>query len=82
MTESRKTLADRPLTEPSVKRLKIDDPFREQILELHQQAIASGIDEYRDPKTGFQVLTAKFHSSRGFCCDQLCRHCPYIASEQ
>ncbi|MFM1865356.1 MAG: hypothetical protein RL677_1136 [Actinomycetota bacterium] len=81
MTEARKTLANRPLTEPSAKRLKIDDPFREQILQLHAEAIQAGLDEYKDPKSGFQVLTAKFHADRGFCCDQLCRHCPYQTSE-
>lgn len=81
MSEPRKTLASRPLTEPSLKRLKIDDPFREQILKLHEAAIAAGQDEYKDPKSGFQVLTAKFHADRGFCCDQMCRHCPYQTSE-
>lgn len=81
MTEDRKTLANRPLSEPSEKRVKVDDSFREQILSLHQNAMASGIDEYLDPKSGFQVLTAKFHASRGFCCDQQCRHCPYLTSE-
>jgi hypothetical protein len=81
MSDNRKTLANRPLTEPSLKRLKVDDPFREQILKLHNEAISQGLDEYKDPKTGFQVLTAQFHANRGFCCDQLCRHCPYLSSE-
>lgn len=81
MSEARKTLSNRPLTEPSPKRLKPDDPFRDEILKLHSQAIESNLDEYKDPKSGFQVLTAKFHSNRGFCCDQMCRHCPYVTSD-
>ena len=39
MADTRKTLADRPLTDPSLKRLKVDDPFRDQILKLHNEAI-------------------------------------------
>jgi hypothetical protein len=81
MSDPRKTLAERPLISPSEKRLKLDDPFREQILALHSEAMNQDLDEYKDPKTGFQVLTAKFHADRGFCCDQLCRHCPYLSSE-
>ena len=26
---------------------------------------------------GLMVLTARYHLSRGYCCEQDCRHCPY-----
>jgi len=28
--------------------------------------------------TGFFVMTAKTHADRGTCCDNGCRHCPYV----
>ncbi len=27
---------------------------------------------------GLMVLTARYHLRRGYCCEQGCRHCPYI----
>ena len=33
-------------------------------------------DYYLD--RGLMVLTARYHLSRGYCCKQGCRHCPYI----
>ena len=44
----------------------------------HAAAVAAGRDTYRDPATGFQVLTAAFLIERGTCCDSGCRHCPYL----
>jgi hypothetical protein len=33
------------------------------------------IDYYKEGDRA--VFTALFHSKRGFCCGNLCRHCPY-----
>lgn len=33
-------------------------------------------DYYLDE--GLMVLTTGYHLRRGYCCDQGCRHCPYI----
>jgi hypothetical protein len=36
---------------------------------------------YADPETGLFVLTAAWLASRGTCCDNGCRHCPYVVDE-
>jgi len=28
--------------------------------------------------TGYYVMTADTHARRGFCCENGCRHCPYL----
>ena len=33
---------------------------------------------YSDPETGLFVLTAAYLRDRGTCCDNRCRHCPYV----
>jgi hypothetical protein len=45
----------------------------------HAAAVARGEQTYRDPHTGWQVLTAAFLAARGTCCGSGCRHCPYVA---
>jgi ATP-binding cassette subfamily B (MDR/TAP) protein 1 len=45
--------------------------------ELHRCAVASGLDTYVDPVTGYQVLTGAALLRRGACCGNSCRHCPY-----
>jgi hypothetical protein len=32
---------------------------------------------YIDPQTGYSVFTAHSHLTRGFCCGNACRHCPF-----
>ena len=44
---------------------------------LHDKAVASGLLDYRDPETGYVVITALGHLARGNCCGCGCRHCPY-----
>jgi len=46
---------------------------------LHDKAIEEGQDTYKDPDTGFKVLTTKALRDRGKCCFRGCRHCPYEA---
>ncbi|CAM2070689.1 DUF5522 domain-containing protein [Sulfidibacter corallicola] len=33
-------------------------------------------DRYLTPE-GYTVFTERFHMSRGFCCGNGCRHCPF-----
>ena len=33
-------------------------------------------DYYYTPE-GFVVFTASYHTKRGYCCKNACRHCPY-----
>ncbi|HEY1829156.1 MAG TPA: DUF5522 domain-containing protein [Acidimicrobiales bacterium] len=72
-------LAGRPLTQPHPDRLGPDHPVYEQILQAHATALASGDPMYRDPASGYWVLTAAYLADRGSCCDNGCRHCPYVA---
>ena len=74
-----KPLADRGPDEPHPSRLADDDPKRGDILAAHQAARRAGAAGYADPATGYLVLTADYLAGRGECCDQGCRHCPYLA---
>lgn len=69
---------DRPLTEPHPDRLPLDHPRRDEILAAHAAALTSGALGYLDPATGLFVQTARSLADRGTCCDQGCRHCPYV----
>lgn len=68
----------RSLHEPHPDRLAADDPHRAEILAAHDRALTSGDPGYVDPVSGLFVLTAAYHVERGTCCDQGCRHCPYL----
>ena len=72
------SLAARPLTEPHPDRVPMTDPLRAEILARHSAALAAEDPGYRDPGSGLFVLTAGFLAERGRCCDQGCRHCPYV----
>ena len=71
-------LSDRPLTQPHESRLPGSHPAYGEILAAHEAAMAAGEAGYLDPVTGFFVMTAKTHADRGTCCDNGCRHCPYV----
>ena len=43
----------------------------------HDDAVARGATTYRDPATGYDVMTAPALIARGECCGNGCRHCPY-----
>lgn len=68
----------RPLAEPHSSRLPKDHPAREAILAAHAEALDREEPGYIDPETGLFVLSAATLASRGECCEQGCRHCPYI----
>jgi hypothetical protein len=65
-----------------VSRLAPDDPNYERIIAAHDAAIRAtspgGGDGYADPVTGLFVFTAAYHWRRGSCCENDCRHCPYV----
>ena len=48
------------------------------IVSAHEQAVVRGQPTYIDPVTGFMVLTFATHLDRGTCCDNGCRHCPFV----
>jgi hypothetical protein len=64
--------------EPHSSRLALDHPGRERILAAHEAALAADEPGYVDPATGLFVQTAATLASRGTCCGQGCRHCPYV----
>ena len=39
-----------------------------------------GLDYYFE--NGLMVLTAHFLKKRGYCCGNICRHCPYSNEEK
>ena len=71
-------LDDRPLTEPRPDRLDRTHPLATAVLEVHAEALRSGAATYRDPISGYRVLTARTLAERGTCCGLGCRHCPYL----
>jgi len=71
-------VTNRALDEPHPERLPLDHPQRTAILARHAAAMAAGASGYIDPVTGLFVLTAAHHADRGTCCEQGCRHCPFL----
>jgi hypothetical protein len=65
------------IREPDPSRLALDDPHRSEILAAHEAALAARDAGYADPVTGLFVFTAASLSERP-CCDNGCRHCPYV----
>lgn len=49
--------------------------------EVHARAVAAGLRTYRDPLTGYVVMTELAHLDRRRCCGSGCRHCPYDHAE-
>ncbi|MFZ1700726.1 MAG: DUF5522 domain-containing protein [Pyrinomonadaceae bacterium] len=41
------------------------------------QTFVEGLDFYFED--GFMVLTRRYLLNRGYCCENICRHCPYGA---
>ena len=70
-------LADRPLHVPSKSRLDPANKNFEKIIAAHDEALANNLDGYIDPVNSLFVMTAASLKTRGFCCDNNCRHCPY-----
>jgi hypothetical protein len=70
--------AARDLHEPHLSRLPLASRHRNAILRAHRAAMAAGHDGYVDPASGYFVMTAATLADRGICCDNGCRHCPYV----
>ena len=34
-------------------------------------------DEYYYSKEGYIIFTKKYHLKRGYCCNNMCKHCPF-----
>ena len=64
---------------PHPDRLAPTAPSFKAIAAAHRAAVAAGAPGYIDPPTGLFVLTAVYLWDRGACCEQGCRHCPYVA---
>ena len=64
---------------PSRQRLDPATSGYAAVLEAHDRAVAAGEPGYLDPRTGAFVFTAVTLAERGECCDQGCRHCPWVA---
>src|SRR5436305_1897241 len=54
-------------------------PDYEAIIAAHETAVVGSQPGYIDPASGLFVLTAEYLRTRGHCCDQGCRHCPYLS---
>lgn len=67
--------------DPHVSRLDPDRADYGAILDAHRRAVEAAEPGYLDPATGLFVLTAATLWERGTCCDQGCRHCPYVERE-
>jgi hypothetical protein len=67
-----------PLRLPHPSRLNPDRSDYDSVIDAHERAMDAGEPGYADPRTGLFVMTADFLSERGYCCDQGCRHCPYL----
>lgn len=73
-----RALDERPLTEPRADRLDRAHPLAAAVLAAHAAALTAGEATYRDPLSGYRVLTARTLADRGTCCGLGCRHCPYV----
>ncbi|NWF51268.1 MAG: hypothetical protein HXY49_12090 [Ignavibacteriaceae bacterium] len=61
----------------AISRLDYPSPFYTEIMKRHRFSIKNNLESYIDPRTGFKVFTAEYLYNRGFCCGNLCRHCPF-----
>ena len=69
---------DERIAFPSQRRFDYRDPWANARIKEHLKAMVAHQDGYIDPKDGRFVLNALVHLARGYCCNNLCRHCPYV----
>lgn len=69
---------DRDIERPRPSRLDPALPDYDAIIAAHEFAVVGSEPGYIDPTTGLFVLTVEYLRARGHCCDQGCRHCPYV----
>ncbi|HEX4864496.1 MAG TPA: DUF5522 domain-containing protein, partial [Acidimicrobiales bacterium] len=63
---------------PHPARLNPEDPSYVPILDAHHLAVCTEQAGYLDPVSGLFVQTARTLWDRGSCCEQGCRHCPFL----
>ena len=73
-------LRDDHLCTPHPSRLARSHPRFADIVEAHGEAMMAGRPDYRDPVTGFRVMTAATLAAGGACCSLGCRHCPFVGA--
>jgi hypothetical protein len=61
----------------SVSMMSKGAPLTSAMMQRHDAAVAAGHATYRDPATGFDVFTSVALAERGYCCANVCRHCPF-----
>lgn len=66
------------LRQPHPRRLPSGTPNYDEIIALHEAALARGSTRYRDPESGLWAMTAGHLWERGYCCYSDCRHCPWV----
>lgn len=66
---------------PHPSRLDPRRPDAALVLATHDAAVADGEAGYTDPATGSTVFTAVTLAGRGTCCEQGCRHCPWVGAD-
>ncbi len=42
----------------------------------NENKLIAGEDYYLSPE-GYKIFTQQYHSKRGYCCKNGCKHCPY-----
>jgi hypothetical protein len=68
----------RDLRTPHPSRLPATHPHYARIVAAHDEALDHGEDGYVDPATGWWVFSAAHLLDRGHCCENGCRHCPFV----
>jgi hypothetical protein len=65
---------------PRPARIRLDParPDYDEIMAAHDEAERRSDATYVDPASGYVVMTRAFLLARGACCEQGCRHCPYV----
>jgi hypothetical protein len=58
----------------------MNGPQKQSEKERSSSALVEGVDFHFE--NGLMVLSAKFLRDRGYCCGNLCRHCPYPKEDQ
>ncbi len=79
MTEPAK-LRDDAIARPHPDRFSPGDPGYEASMSAHRVAVEAGQQGYLDPTTGLFVMTATHLADRP-CCENRCRHCPWLADD-
>lgn len=69
---------DESIAYPAQRRFEYRDSWANARIKIHLEAMIAHRDGYLDPKDGLFVFNALVHLSRGYCCNNLCRHCPFV----